>query len=255
MSTPASAANSPLPQGPGALPRHVAIIMDGNGRWATNRSLPRGAGHRAGVKSTRAVVRACAERGIETLTLFASSSENWERPRREVGLLMSLFAEALRNEVSELHSNGVRLEFIGNREALSTQLQQLMLDAEETTRDNTGLRLVVAVSYGGRWDLAQAARRVAADVLEGKLKVDEIDEQHMQARLSLADLPDPDLFIRTGGEHRVSNFLLWNLAYTELHFSDCLWPDFDAAALDEALEFFAHRERRFGRLSGHAPGG
>ncbi|MEO0421719.1 MAG: polyprenyl diphosphate synthase [Pseudomonadota bacterium] len=254
MSTPASAANAPLPREPGALPRHVAIIMDGNGRWATNRSLPRSAGHRAGVKATRAVVRACAERGIETLTLFAFSSENWERPRREVGLLMTLFAEALRNEVAELDRNDVRLEFIGNRDALNPQLQKLMVEAEQTTRENSGLRLVIAVSYGGRWDLTQAAKQLAADARDGKLDPDHIGEEHLHERLELTQLPDPDLFIRTGGERRVSNFLLWNLAYTELHFTDCLWPDFDAAALDEALEFFAHRERRFGRLVGQAPG-
>ncbi|MEM9385853.1 MAG: polyprenyl diphosphate synthase [Pseudomonadota bacterium] len=254
MSTPASAANAPLPREPGGLPKHVAIIMDGNGRWATNRSLPRSAGHRAGVKATRAVVRACADRGVEALTLFAFSSENWERPRREVGLLMTLFAEALRSEIAELDRNGVRLEFVGNREALNPQLRKLMFEAEQTTLNNAGLRLVVAVSYGGRWDLAQAAKQLAIDVKDGKLDAEQIGEEHLQERLALAQLPDPDLFIRTGGERRVSNFLLWNLAYTELHFTDCLWPDFDATALDEALEFFAHRERRFGRLVGQAPG-
>ncbi|MEO0971522.1 MAG: polyprenyl diphosphate synthase [Pseudomonadota bacterium] len=250
MSTPAGVAKSPLPGEREGLPRHVAIIMDGNGRWATSRGLPRSAGHKAGVKATRAVVRACAERGIDTLTLFAFSSENWARPRREVGLLMGLFAEALRSELAELDSNGVRIEFVGERTALNGQLRKLMTEAEATTRHNEGLRLIVAVSYGGRWDLAQAARRIAAEALEGRLALDQIDEQCIDQHLSLANVPDPDLFIRTGGERRISNFLLWNLAYAELHFSDCLWPDFDGAALDEALDFFSQRERRFGRLVG-----
>lgn len=254
MSTPASAANRPLPRVT-VQPRHIAVIMDGNGRWATSRSLPRSAGHRAGVKSTREIVRGCGERGIDTLTLFAFSSENWQRPRREVGVLMNLFAEALRNEVAELHENGVRLQFIGDRSALSAPLCRLMADAEEKTAANTGLRLVVAVSYGGRWDVAQAARRLAEDVACGRLLPADVSESSIDERLALAGLPAPDLFIRTGGERRLSNFLLWDLAYTELYFTDCLWPDFDSAALDDALEFFAGRERRYGRLVGQASPG
>jgi undecaprenyl diphosphate synthase len=254
VSTPASAAPQPIVRA-NEPPRHVAIIMDGNGRWATRRSLPRGAGHRAGVQSAREIVRACGERGVQILTLFAFSSENWQRPRREVGLLMNLFMDALRNELSELASNNVRMRFIGDRSTLSEQMQRMMTDAERLTADNTGLCLIIAVSYGGRWDVVQAARALAEQAATGRICAADIDERALEQHLSLADLPDPDLFIRTGGERRISNFLLWNLAYSELYFSDLLWPDFDSAALDQALEFFAGRERRFGRLQAQAPAG
>src|SRR5262245_57102806 len=226
--------------------------MDGNGRWATRRGLPRQAGHRAGVKAARGIVQTAARRGIDVLTLFAFSSENWQRPAREVRFLMSLFAEALQREIAELHRNNVRLSFIGDRSALSAALIRHMDEGEALTRANTGLRLVIAVAYGGRWDLVQAARSLAEDARAGRIDPAAIDEAHLGAGLAVAELPDPDLFIRTGGEMRVSNFLLWNLAYTELFFSPLLWPDFDAAAFDAALDFYAGRERRFGRTAAEA---
>lgn len=230
-------------------PRHIAIVMDGNGRWARRRGLPRNAGHRAGVRAARRVVEACAERGIGALTLFAFSSENWKRPPREVKLLMRLFIESLRREVPDLHGNNVRLSFIGDRASLPPLLQQRMVDAEELTGANDGLRLNIAVAYGGRWDLVAAVRRIAAEVAEGRLAPDEVDECRVAQALALAAQPDPDLFVRTGGEERISNFLLWNLAYTELYFTDRLWPDFDPAALDEAIAAFASRQRRYGRTA------
>ena len=232
----------------GNLPRHLAIIMDGNGRWASRRGLPRQAGHRAGVKAARGIVRACGQQNIGALTLFAFSSENWNRPPAEVTFLMRLFVEALQREVTELHENRVQLKFIGERSALDKSLHDQILHGEKLPAANTGLRLNIAVAYGGRWDSVQAARRIAVDVAEGVLDVDTVDEPQLAARLSLADLPDPDLFIRTGGEQRVSNFLMWNLAYTELYFSDLLWPDFDVDALNSAFEWYAARERRFGRV-------
>src|SRR5262245_46579647 len=203
--------------------------MDGNGRWATRRGLPRQAGHRAGVKAARAIVQTAARRGIDVLTLFAFSSENWKRPAREVGFLMSLFAEALEREISELHRNSVCLSFIGDRSTLAPSLLRLMAEAEALTRDNGGLRLVIAVAYGGRWDVVQAARKLAGAARDGALDPAAIDEDRVRRELAVADIPDPDLFIRTGGEMRVSNFLLWNLAYTELYFSPLLWPDFTPA--------------------------
>ncbi len=232
---------------PPATPRHVAIIMDGNGRWAERRHRPRAFGHRAGQKAVRASVRACRERGIPTLTLFAFSSENWQRPREEVGALMDLFLRALDSEVDELHSSGVRLDFIGNIGAFAPALQERMHAATQRTADNAALSLNIAVNYGGRWDVTQAARRLASEVAAGRLVPDDIDEPTLAAHLALAGLPPPDLLIRTGGEHRISNFLLWQLAYAELYFTETLWPDFDAAALDAALEDYARRERRFGR--------
>lgn len=231
------------------MPAHVAVIMDGNGRWARKRALPRQAGHRAGVRTARKIVEACARRGIGTLTLFAFSSENWRRPRREVGALMRLFVEALDREVEDLHANGIRLVFIGDRAELSETLQARMAAAEESTRGNDRLRLVVALAYGGRWDIVQAAQSLARDVAAGRLAPDAIDDERFGSRLALRDLPDPDLLIRTGGEHRISNFLLWNLAYAECYFTDCLWPDFDEADLDAALERFRGVERRFGMIS------
>jgi undecaprenyl diphosphate synthase len=232
-----------------ALPRHIAIIMDGNGRWAQARGLPRNAGHRAGVKAVRAAIEYCARKGIEVLTLFAFSSENWQRPKEEVGLLMTLFLEALDREVADLDKNNIRIRFVGDLTQLAVELQTRMRAAEDRTAGNTRLTVVIAVAYGGRWDIAQAARSLAAECVAGKLNVAEIDESLLGARMALRGLPDPDLFIRTGGDQRISNFLLWNLAYTELCFVAELWPEFGDAQLDVALAQFAQRERRFGRTS------
>lgn len=229
------------------LPAHIAVIMDGNGRWARARGMPRGAGHRAGVKSARRLVETCGKRGIRFLTLFAFSSENWKRPRHEVGALMKLMVEALDREVNELSARGVQLRFIGDRESLSPLMRTRMAQAETRTRDNSGLTLVIALSYGGRWDIAEAARCLARESARGELDPEAIDEQQISRRLSLGGLPDPDLLIRTGGESRISNFLLWNLAYSECYFTDCLWPAFDEAELDRALDFYGRRERRYGR--------
>ncbi|CAG0939228.1 undecaprenyl diphosphate synthase [Gammaproteobacteria bacterium] len=235
------------PQGP---PRHVALIMDGNGRWASAHGKPRHAGHRAGVRAARAVTRACAEAGVEVLTLFAFSSENWQRPPEEVNSLMRLFVEVLQREVDELHANGFQLRFIGAREQLPEILRKRVADAEAKTAGNSRMTLVLAVSYGGRWDIVQAARRVAAKVRSGDLDPQDIDETLLGRHLSLAGLPPPDLLIRTGGEQRVSNFLLWDLAYTEIYFTDLLWPDFGPAELSQAMDFFRQRQRRFGRIGG-----
>ncbi|MEJ2592300.1 MAG: isoprenyl transferase [Candidatus Thiodiazotropha sp.] len=229
------------------LPRHIAVIMDGNGRWAQRRGLPRYAGHPVGVEAVRRIVEACVERGIEVLTLFAFSSENWQRPQKEVGLIMDLFIRSLRKEARRLHRNGVKLQIIGDRSAFSDKLQQQIREVESLTADNPGLVLQVAANYGGRWDITQAARRLAQQVADGELEPAQIDESALQGMLSFPNLPEPDLFIRTGGEKRISNFLLWQCAYTELYFTDILWPDFDRAALDAALQDFANRQRRFGR--------
>ncbi|MDM8558879.1 isoprenyl transferase [Candidatus Parabeggiatoa sp. HSG14] len=229
------------------LPHHIAIIMDGNGRWAKKRLLPRHAGHKAGVNTVRLLVKLCAEKGIEVLTLFAFSSENWRRPTQEVNLLMELFMSALQREINNLHKNNVSLQIIGARDAFSDKLQQLIAQAEKLTEHNTGLTLVIAANYGGHWDIVEAAKRLASHVEQGILPCHEINEKLFEAQLCLANLPEPDLFIRTGGEKRVSNFLLWQLAYTELFFTDTLWPDFDKVLLDKALESFATRQRRFGR--------
>lgn len=227
---------------PVAGPRHVAIVMDGNGRWASKRFLPRIAGHRQGVETLKKIVRACAHRHIEALTVFAFSSENWNRPADEVSGLMDILAGALAKEVSQLQRDGVRLRFVGDRSGLSTRVQQGFADAEAQTRANTRLALNVCFNYGGRWDMVQAARQLAE---AGTV----IDEASLSAALSLAPLPDPDLLIRTGGEFRISNFLLWQCAYTELYFSPLFWPDFDEAALDVALSEYQARERRFGKTS------
>lgn len=228
------------------IPRHLAIIMDGNGRWARKRHLPRVEGHRRGVEAVREVIRLCAERGIKYLTLFAFSSENWRRPQEEVSLLMQLFAAALEREVSRLHENGIRFRVIGDRGAFDPRLQQLIGAAEALTAVNDKLHLTVAANYGGRWDILQAVRRMLA--ARGDPNA-EFHEEDLAAHLSMAFAPEPDLFIRTGGEQRVSNFLLWQLAYTELYFTDLLWPDFDGAALDAAIASYQRRERRFGRTS------
>jgi len=238
--------SEPTSQARPNTPRHVAVIMDGNGRWARQRSLARHAGHRAGVKSVRAIVENSAQHGVEYLTLFAFSSENWRRPEEEVGMLMSLFLEALRREVADLHKNNVRLRFIGERERLDAKLIEKISNAEALTAGNTGLRLQVAVAYGGRWDIVEAARSVAARAVSGEISADSIDEAAFAAELQLGTAPDPDLLIRTGGEQRISNFLLWNLAYAELWFSDVLWPDFGAAEFEAALAHYAQRQRRYG---------
>jgi len=229
------------------VPRHVAIIMDGNGRWASRRRLPRFAGHKAGVETVKGVVRACAEMDIEVLTLFAFSSENWRRPQEEVGLLMGLFMTALEQQVRKLHEHNIRLRIIGDRSAFSATLQQRIEAAETLTGANSGLNLVIAANYGGRWDITQAVRTIAARAQRGELAPEDVNSDLLQSLLSLCELPEPDLFIRTGGEKRVSNFLLWQLAYTELYFTDTLWPDFDRRAFDGALASFATRQRRFGR--------
>jgi undecaprenyl diphosphate synthase len=229
-----------------SVPRHIAIIMDGNGRWAEARGMPRHAGHREGVRPVRMCIEECARRGVAALTLFAFSSENWQRPAIEVGSLMQLFLDSLDREIEDLNRNKVRIRFIGDRQSLSVKLQARMAAAEELMAANPGLMLQVAVSYGGRWDIVQAARKLAAEVASGALRADAIDEQRFANALQLAGIPDPDLFIRTGGDHRISNFLLWNLAYTEIHICDALWPDFDVSHLEAALESFAARERRFG---------
>jgi undecaprenyl diphosphate synthase len=232
---------------PQALPRHIAVIMDGNGRWAAARGQTRTSGHRAGLKAVRLVIQECSQRGIEALTLFAFSSENWRRPAEEVGGLMSLFLEALDREIEELHHKSVRVRCIGERRSLAMGLQRRIAAAEERTRANEGLKLQVALSYGGRWDIIQAAQKLARECASGAIRADEITEERFEADLALSGLPAPDLLIRTGGEQRISNFLLWDLAYAELYFSAALWPDFAVPDLEEALAFFGSRERRFGR--------
>ena len=226
--------------------------MDGNGRWAQRRALPRHFGHRAGAKAVRATVEGCARRGIEALTIFAFSSENWQRPAEEVTRLMELFVESIDKEVDELHANGIRVRFIGDLSRLREGLDEKIRAAEARTAGNTRMTLYVAVSYGGRWDIVEASRRLAARAAAGTLDPRSIDEDIFAAELQLADAPEPDLFIRTGGEQRISNFLLWNLAYSELYFCDTLWPDFDDAALDAALRFYATRQRRFGLTEAQA---
>lgn len=229
------------------IPRHVAIIMDGNGRWARRRHMPRFAGHRVGLEAVRKTIRACVTHGVEVLTLFAFSSENWRRPKEEVGVLMNLFMTALDNEVKKLHKNGVRLRIIGDVTAFSPELQKRIQAAEALTSANETLQLNIAANYGGRWDITGACRYLADEVAAGRLHSNEITPELIQQHLTLSDLPEPDLFIRTGGEQRISNFLLWQLAYTELYFTDLLWPEFDQDSFAEALASFASRQRRFGR--------
>ncbi len=231
------------------VPHHVAIIMDGNGRWAKARSQARHAGHRAGVKSVRETVESAAKRGVRYLTLFAFSSENWQRPQDEVSRLMSLFLEALQREVDELHRNNVRLRFVGARAQLKPKLQRKIEAAEQQTSQNSGLTLIVAVAYGGRWDIVNAAKRLAAKVTGGEMSIEDIGDDALAGELALSGVPDPDLLIRTGGEQRISNFLLWNLAYSELYFCDCLWPDFREQEFDEAMIFYGMRQRRYGHTS------
>jgi len=223
------------------VPRHIAIIMDGNHRWAKNKHLPGAAGHRAGAKNVKVVTKCCADHGVKYLTLFAFSTENWSRPSREVNLLIELMRGVLEDDVEELHESNVKLSIIGDRSAFARDLQTLMLDAEALTRDNDGMTLSIAINYGGRWDIAQAARKIGEEVAAGNLDPSSIDESSVEARLSLAGLPGPDLCVRTGGDRRISNFLLWDFAYTELYFTESFWPDFDDAQLGTT------RQRRFGR--------
>jgi undecaprenyl diphosphate synthase len=229
------------------VPRHIAIVMDGNGRWATARHRPRSFGHNAGRKAVRVAIESCIREGVQALTLFAFSSENWQRPQDEVGALMGLFVRALDKEVDELHANGVRLRFIGDLNAFDEPLRRRMQASMTRTVGNDRLQVNIAVSYGGRWDIVQASRQAAEAVARGELRADEIDETRLNQWMSLADLPQLDLFIRTGGECRISNFLLWQVAYAELYFTDTLWPDFDQACLRRAIEDYARRERRYGR--------
>ena len=228
-------------------PQHIAIVMDGNGRWAKARHRPRSFGHNAGRKAVRAVIEGCLREGVGVLTLFAFSSENWRRPHEEVSALMALFVRALDKEVDELSSHGVRLRFIGDLSAFDAPLRERMRAAMATTAGNTALQVNVAVNYGGRWDLVQACRTLAQAAADGHLRAADIDEARLDQTLTLAGLPPPDLLIRTGGERRLSNFLLWHAAYAELYFTDTLWPDFDHACLRDALADYAHRERRYGR--------
>jgi undecaprenyl diphosphate synthase len=233
-----------------AVPRHVAIIMDGNGRWATSRRLPRVAGHARGVEAVRTIVEACAKAGVEFLTLFAFSSENWRRPVDEVSVLMRLFVSALEREVDQLHANGIRLRVVGELDAFEPRLQALIRQSEARTATNQRMTLTVAANYGGRWDILQATRAVIARHPDIASRPDMLDEALLSPYLAMSYAPEPDLFIRTGGEQRVSNFLLWQLAYTELYFTERFWPDFDAAALEEAFAWYRQRERRFGQTSG-----
>lgn len=236
----------PNKQATAPVPRHVAIIMDGNGRWAKQRFLPRTAGHMAGTGVVRKTVQYCTDNGVKVLTLFAFSSENWRRPADEVSVLMDLFVDALTRETRQLHEQGVRLRVIGEREAFDLRLQQRIAESEALTAGNSGMTLMIAGNYGGRWDVVRATQRLAEAVQRGELAASSIDESLFGQHLSTADLPEPDLFIRTGGEQRISNFLLWQLAYTELYFTPTLWPDFDESQLDLAFQDFAARERRFG---------
>ena len=229
-------------------PQHIAVVLDGNGRWAKKRLLPRAAGHRAGVKRVRELVENCAKQeGIDYLTVFAFSSENWRRPEKEVSLLMDLLLSSLHKEAKSLHKNNIRFVAIGDRQGLPEKIQQKIEEVETLTQHNTRLQLNVALNYGGRWDIAQAARALAQQVAAGQLQPDDVDEQHFNQYLVTAGMPDVSLFIRTSGEIRISNFLLWQLSYAELYFTDVLWPDFDESSLQAALEWFAKRQRRFGK--------
>jgi len=230
-------------------PQHIAIIMDGNGRWAKQRHQPRFMGHRAGVKAVEDIVKRCADRGVKVLSLFAFSSENWKRPTKEVTLLMELFALSLKQQVKRLHKNNIRLHIIGDMSKFSASLQKQILQAEQLTENNTGLTINVAANYGGHWDITQSVQKLAEKVKLGELDPNDITEETISSGLSTSALPEPDLFIRTGGEQRVSNFMLWQLAYTEFYFTDTLWPDFSSEKLDAAIASFFERERRFGKTS------
>ena len=227
-------------------PRHIAIIMDGNGRWAVKKMMPRILGHRAGVKTVRKVVEYCVKEQIEVLSLFAFSSENWRRPKKEVNMLMELFMGTLQSQVDKLDKNNIKLKIIGDKSAFSEKLQNKIYQAEQQTENNTGLTLVIAANYGGHWDITQAFKKITAKIVAGELEAQDISEELISQHISTAELPEPDLFIRSGGEQRISNFLLWQLAYTEFYFTDSLWPDFDQALLTEAINSFKSRQRRFG---------
>lgn len=231
------------------LPRHIAIIMDGNGRWAKKRFMPRVMGHKAGVEAARKTVQACVKLKIEVLSLFAFSSENWQRPLQEVNFLMDLFLTGLEKEIVMLHENNVRVRFIGDRSKFNVKLYNKIQEAECLTKNNNGLTLLIAVDYGGQWDICQAVKKVAQAVVNQEITPDAITPEIIAKQLSFADLPDPDLFIRTSGEFRISNFMLWQLAYAELFFTNTLWPDFNEQELEKALKHYASRERRFGKCS------
>jgi undecaprenyl diphosphate synthase len=238
--------SSEVTSNPRKLPRHIAIIMDGNGRWARKRFLPRVAGHRAGVNTVRAIIKRAVEQGVEVLSLFAFSSENWRRPPYEVNYLLDLFLNMLENEVQKLHEQGIQLRIIGDRLPFDEKLQLHIAKAEALTASNDKFKLVIAANYGGQWDLVQAMQRIAQEIENGSLTSKDVSPELITQRLALGALPPPDLFIRTSGEQRISNFFLWDLAYTELYFTEVLWPDFNEEELDKALDFFAGRERRFG---------
>jgi len=228
-------------------PKHIVVVMDGNGRWAKKRLMPRTAGHHAGVKSTRQIVENCVKEKIQALTLFAFSSENWKRPEQEVSSIMALFVSTLQSEVKALHKQNVRVRFIGECSAFSEKLQKKINEAKQLTKNNSGLQLNIAVNYGGRWDIAEACKSIVQKIQLGELQVDDISAELINDYVCLQTLPEPDLFIRTGGEMRISNFLIWQLAYTELYFSDVLWPDFNSAEFTKALDWYAGRQRRFGK--------
>lgn len=244
----ASRSEAPEPDATTGLPvpAHVAIVMDGNNRWARQRKLPSGSGHRAGVETIRKVLNACKAHGVSTLTLYAFSSENWQRPENEVRELMKLLRSYLSGEVDSLHEKGMRLRFIGRRDRLDADIVSMMESAEQRTAGNSAGTLVLAIDYGGRWDVAEAARQLAARAVAGEISVEGIDEQLLAKSIAMADLPEPDLCIRTGAEHRLSNFLLWQLSYAELYFCDCYWPDFDEREFERALQDYGRRQRRFG---------
>ena len=230
------------------IPKHVAVVMDGNGRWAKKRFLPRTAGHRAGVNATRSIVENCDQLGIKALTIFAFSSENWKRPKKEVDALMSIFISTLKSEMNKLKKQNVCVKFIGDRTAFSEKLQAVINETEVMTADNSGLALTIAANYGGQWDITEACKNIAKKIASGEISADDINETMVSEEISLADLPDVDLFIRTGGESRISNFILWQMAYTELYFTDTLWPDFDNESLESAIAWYATRQRRFGEI-------
>ncbi|WP_294843366.1 isoprenyl transferase [uncultured Gilliamella sp.] len=228
------------------IPSHVAIIMDGNGRWAQQRNQLRTIGHRAGLKAVRKIVMYAASINIKVLTLYAFSSENWKRPEKEVSALLALFIYALNREIKKLNSHNVRLNIIGDISRFNNELQNMIIKAQQLTKDNSGLVLNIAANYGGRWDILQSAKKMATQVVEGKISVDDITEDHFNSAMSMSEFPDVDLVIRTGGEYRISNFLLWQIAYSEFYFTDVLWPDFTQSLFDEAINKFNNRERRFG---------
>ncbi len=230
-------------------PRHIAIIMDGNGRWAQSKFLPRIMGHRAGVKTVKKIVECCVQEEIEVLSLFAFSSENWRRPKKEVQMLMELFMGTLQSQIDKLEKNNIKLRIIGDKSAFSDKLQNRISQAEKQTENNTGLNLVVAANYGGHWDITQAFLKITKKIENGELQAQNITESLISQHMTTSDLPEPDLFIRSGGEQRISNFLLWQLAYTEFYFTETLWPDFDKIAFSDAINSFKSRQRRFGRTS------